>query len=115
MRRLYLAGMLACVCLSATATGQQTPASPSLDQGAMAALGKMGTYMRTLGAFQIHSTTSREDVLDDGQKIASDGVVDILVRRPDRFMAEINTDAQHRMFFYDGKTFTIWARRMNYY
>src|SRR5262245_38528725 len=81
-------------------------AAPAIDPAAMKALEGMGAYMRTLKAFQVHSTTSREDVLDDGQKVASDGTVDMLVERPNRLRAEINTDAQHRMFFFDGKTFT---------
>ena len=81
----------------------------------MATLTKMSAYLHTLQAFQIESQTSREVVLDDGQKVSSDGTVDLLVARPNRLRAEISSDVQHRMFFYDGKTFTMWARRLNYY
>jgi hypothetical protein len=122
--RRYAAALLAGICLTwpAAARAQQTSSRPSssevagaIDPGTMAALDKMGAYMRTLKAFQIRSTTTRETVLDDGQKIAIDGTVDLLVQRPDRLRAEIASDIQHRMFFFDGKTFTIFARRMNYY
>ena len=122
--RRYMAGGLVCLCLMwpATSRGQQTqsqpsstPAAEAIDKDAMAALDKMGAYLRTLKVFQIRATTSRETVLDDGQKIALDGVVDLLVQRPGRLWAEISSDAQHRLFFFDGKTFTIFARRMNYY
>ncbi len=93
----------------------QESQAPALDPDAMALLNKMGAYMRTLTAFQVVSTTSREDVLDDGQKIATDGTVDLLIQRPNRMRVEITSDARHRMFFYDGKSFTMWARLVNYY
>jgi hypothetical protein len=116
----YAAAAVACICLASLATGRaqevKSQAPPgALDPATMTALDKMGAYLRTLKAFQIQSTTTRETVLDDGQKIALDGTVDLLVQRPDRLRAEIVSDAQHRMFFFDGKTFTIFARRVNYY
>jgi hypothetical protein len=103
--------------LAVRASSQQATSAtpPAIDRDTMAVLDKMGTYLRTLQAFQIRSTTTTEDVLDDGQKIQTDGTVDLLVRKPDRLRVEIVTDAQHRMFFYDGKTFTIFARLVNYY
>jgi hypothetical protein len=75
----------------------------------------MGAYLRTLKAFHVKSATSRDDVLDDGQKIEFDGTVDLLVQRPDRLRVEIDSDRQNRIFFYDGKTFTMWGPRVNYY
>src|SRR2546423_6325485 len=119
--RTCIAAALACASITlpirSHAQSNAGPASSSadIDSDAMAALDKMGAYLRTLKAFQIRSTTSREEVLDDGQKIQRDGIVDLLVQRPDRLRAEISSDLQHRMFFYDGKAFTIWARRVNYY
>jgi hypothetical protein len=109
------AGPRAVPPLSTTARVAQTSQTPALDPDAMAMLDKMGSYLRTLTAFQVQSTTSREDVLDDGQKIATDGTVDLLVQRPNRLRVEIQNDARHRMFFYDGKSFTMWARLVNYY
>jgi hypothetical protein len=103
------------LCGSSPAHAQSSTAGPAIDRDAMAALDKMGAYLRSLNAFQIRSITATDEVGDDGQKIQSDGVVDLLIQRPDRLRAEITSDAQHRMFFYDGKTFSIWARRVNYY
>ena len=37
------------------------------------------------------------------------------MQAPDRLRAEVNTDRRHRQFFYDGKTLTQYAPRMNYY
>src|SRR5258706_2329308 len=107
----YLATALAVTIVASSATGRAqqpaTSASPSslIDPTAMAALDRMGAYLRTLTAFQVQATTSLEDVRDSGLKVTSDGTVDLLVRRPNRLRAEISSDAQHRMFFYDGKSF----------
>src|SRR5262245_45347144 len=85
------------------------------DPQAVRALDSMGSYLRSLNAFQIHSETSRDDVLEDGQNIQFDGVVDMIVERPNHLRAEVTSDRQHRLYFDDGTTFSIWARRMNYY
>jgi len=86
-----------------------------VDPEAIAALNKMGAYLRTLKAFQVRAATSRDEVLADGQKISFDGVVDLLARTPDRLRLEVKSDLQHRLFLYNGKTFTLWAQLINYY
>ncbi|HXW55001.1 MAG TPA: DUF2092 domain-containing protein [Candidatus Cybelea sp.] len=101
---------------SGTAGNRAGPAADQrIDPDAIAILNKMGGYLRSLKAFQIHSVTRREDVLDDGEKIEYDGVVDLLARQPDRLRIEVDNDRQHRLYLYDGKTFTLWAERVNYY
>ncbi|HEY1913615.1 MAG TPA: DUF2092 domain-containing protein [Vicinamibacterales bacterium] len=114
---IALTALLTVAILStpAVSRGQQAPAGNAVDKAAMDALNRMGTYLRTLKSFQVQSTTSTDDVLDDGQKVSSDGTVDLLVQRPNRMRVEIESDAHHRMFFYDGKVFSIFAMRMNYY
>lgn len=117
VRKRWLVAALMCACLVASAAGRerQAPAAAAINPDATAALTKMAAYLHTLTAFQIRSRTSLDDVLEDGQKIQTDGTVDLLVQRPNRLRAEISSDDAHRMFYYDGKTFTIWARRVNYY
>lgn len=86
-----------------------------VDPEAIAALQKMGTYLRTLKAFQVSAAITRDDVLEDNQRIQFDSQVDVLARTPDRLRVEINNPLKHRFFFYDGKNFTIFAERINYY
>ena len=45
------------------------------DPEALAALDRMGAYLRTLTAIQVEAATTNEDVLEDGQKIQYTGVV----------------------------------------
>jgi hypothetical protein len=85
------------------------------DTGAITALARMSAYLRTLKAFQVRAETSRDEVLENDQNISFAGVVDLLVDRPNRLRAEVTSDQQHRMYFYDGKSFSLWGRRVNYY
>jgi hypothetical protein len=91
------------------------PGTAAVDREATTALEKMGTYLRSLKSFQVKATTTRDEVSADGQKIQFASTADMLVQRPNRMRAELTSDAQHRLFFYDGKTFTIWADLPGYY
>ena len=103
----------------AAASQEAEPAASTADverdPDAIKALEAMGAYLRTLKAFQIRSETSRDEVLADGQNVEFAGVVDMLVERPNRLRAEVTSDRQQRMFFADGKSFSVWGRRVNYY
>jgi hypothetical protein len=85
------------------------------DPEAIKALERMGDYLRTLKAFQVRSETNRDEVLDDGQNVEFDGVADMIVQRPNRLRADVTSDKQQRLYFYNGSTLSIWARRVNYY
>jgi hypothetical protein len=89
--------------------------APDIEPDAIAALEKMGAYLRSLDAFQVRVATTREDVLTDGEKVQFSSVTDLLAQRPNRFRAEVDGDRHSRIFFYDGKTFTLYARRAGYY
>jgi len=86
-----------------------------VDPKAVAALDRMGAYIRTLAAFHVSSDTTRDQSLDDGRRRQVDAHVDMLVQRPNRLRAALTSDQQQRCFFYDGTTFTLWARGKNYY
>ena len=99
-----------------TAPGSATPETTAeRDPDAIKALEDMGRYLRTLNTFQVRSQTTRDEVLTDGQNVQFSGVVDMIVARPNRMRAEVISDKQNRMYFDDGKTFSMWARRMNYF
>jgi hypothetical protein len=85
------------------------------DPDAVKALEDMSNYLRTLKAIQVHVATSRDEVLEDGQNVSFSGTVDMIAERPNHLRVEVITDKQHRMYFDDGKTFSVWARRVNYY
>lgn len=98
-------------------SGQSSPApkNPDIDPNAMAALDKMGSYLRTLTTFQVKAVETTDGVLDNGQAIQSGRVIDMLAARPNRMLVEIKSDEQHPFLLYDGKNFTIFASLLNYY
>jgi len=86
-----------------------------IDPDAMAALKRMGDYLRTLNAFQVKADVTTENVGNDGQKLQMLSSVDMIAKRPDRLRVEVVNSRQPRTFYYDGKDFTLWAPRLNYY
>lgn len=110
--RLVIAVSIVLAGAAGTVRAQQ---NALIEPDAMAALTKMGTYLRTLKAFQVEAVTSSEDVLEDGQKVQFDGVTKMLARMPDRLLIAVDSDRQNRDYVYDGKNFTLLARRVNYY
>jgi hypothetical protein len=102
--------------LAQTADDQASSADePALDPGAMDALNRMGAYMRTLKTFQVKAEVTTDEVTNDGETIQTDRRVDLLAARPDRMRVEINGDDEHRFYLYDGKNFTVFGQRVNYY
>jgi hypothetical protein len=93
----------------------QPSAAPAPDPKALAALQKMGNYLRTLRSFQLSAVTTDEDVLQDGQKIQYSGSADVLARLPDRLRGEVSGAGRQRLFLFDGKEFTLYAERLGYY
>jgi hypothetical protein len=111
MKQLSYFPILALAVVSVANHAAAQPA-PGIDPDAMAALDKVGNYLRTLKAFQIRAAITTDAVLEDGQKDQTALVVDLLAARPNKMRAEVTGD-QHRLFFYEGKTFTLFAPRMN--
>jgi hypothetical protein len=99
--------------LLATSAGA-APAT-AVDPAAIAALDRMGAYLQTLKAFQLDVATEREDVLDSGLKVQFAEATNLVVRRPDRLLASVSSDRKERHFLYNGKQFTLWAPRVNFY
>jgi hypothetical protein len=120
MRRLRLnvAAMAAALAVLATSAVAQQPvaaAKATLEPGAMSALQSMGAHLRTLKSFQVEAAVTDEDVLDDGQKVEYSGVTSILAQMPSRLRADVNNERHERMYLYDGASFTLFAKRLNYY
>ena len=117
--RTHLSALFLSAVLLGVATagqGQQAgQAAPAVEPAALAALDKMGAYLRTLNSFEIHSQATIDEVLESGQKLQFASAIHLRVRRPDHLWAEVASDRKTREFFYDGKTFTIWGPRNKLY
>jgi hypothetical protein len=102
-------------------TGKQPEAisqatDPSdVDPDAIDAVKKMAAYLHTLKSYQVIDDVTQDDVLEDGLIVQSTSKVDYLLARPNRMRIEVTSDERHRLYLYDGKNFTVWARLVNYY
>lgn len=88
-----------------------------IEPKAMAALQKMGGFLRTLKTFEVSFKVSKDEVLDSGQKVMVDGTSELTVQTPNRFHFSTKIDEAHRdlQFFFDGKTFTIYGNTNKFY
>jgi hypothetical protein len=107
--------LAATLASTTTPTSAQGAASAAVDRDAIAALERMGAYLRSLKSFQVKTETTTDDVLENGMKVTHSGVTDLLAQTPNRLRAEVSSDLQDRSYIYDGKTFTLYAKRVGYY
>lgn len=82
---------------------------------AIAALRKMGTFLRDQQSFSVQARTTTDDVLPSGQKVQFGGTVDLKIRRPDKMRVDIVGDRRNERLYYDGKTFTAFGDKVGYY
>ena len=100
---------------SAAGTAKPTAAAPERDQAVIDRLKQMSAHLRTLKSFQVTSQSTTDEVLETGQKIQFGGVTGYRFVAPDKLRAFVRNDRTWRDFYYDGKTLTQVAPRMNYY
>jgi hypothetical protein len=93
--------------------GQQR--APAVEPEAVAALNRMGTFLRSLMSLAVNAQSTTDEVLESGQKIQLGATMDLRARRSDRLRADVDSDRKSRRFFYDGKNFTLYGPRSGYY
>jgi hypothetical protein len=130
MLRTSLAAITAALMISAcdAAESQQTatpfqaetgaltvPSEPSVEPDAVAALRKMSAYLSTLDAFEADAKTSRDMLMDNGQKLQLNEATHFKAKRGGGFVVERKSDRKHRTLTYDGAKLTLLAPRMKFY
>ena len=58
---------------------------------------------------------SARRTISDSQKFQYEGTTTILASMPDRLRAEVANHRMQRLYLYDGKIFTLFAKRANFY
>ena len=106
---------IAVALIAVPATAQPSAPPPLVDPAAIAALNGMSAYLRTLKTFQVEAATATDEVLEDGQLVKYNGTTNIVARFPDRLLADVYSDRNERQYLFDGKNFTLLARRVGYY
>ncbi len=105
--------LCAALLIGPLSAAQATPAA--VDPAALAAMRRMGAFLRSQRSFLVQVSASTDDVLPSGQKVKRQGSAELRVRRPDRLRADVSTDRNRQAMFYDGNSFTVHDRATNYY
>ncbi len=90
-------------------------AAPRLEPDAIAALDRMGAYLRTLKRFEVKSDSTQEEVLGNGQKLQFLNRVRYVVDAPGNLFAELRNDRRFVRLFFDGKELTVETPLKGYY
>lgn len=81
---------------------------PVINTAAVQTLQKMTDFTKNLREFSVNTQVTLEDVLDSGQSVDFDVFTRVAVRRPDKIRAERIGEQLSQVFYYDGKTLTLW-------
>jgi hypothetical protein len=110
LRPAFVAGVLLGI-LSAPAA----EVKPALDPQADEQLRRMSTYLAQAPFFSVSAEIWQDIRLGSGQQVQAGRAIDLQVRRPDRFHAEMHSTRHNRALFYDGKSITLLNRAQKFY
>lgn len=79
-----------------------------VDPAAVEILQRMTKYVSTLEQFSVHTENTLEDRLESGQRIDYDVSANVVVRRPNKLRAERVGELINQVFYYDGKSLTLY-------
>jgi len=94
--------------LSATLSTEVRAQAPAVDPTATKILQRMTDYLGSLKQFTVRTQNTMEDVLDSGHKVDFDVSASVIVSRPNKIRAERKGDLLDQVFYYDGKTLTLY-------
>ena len=109
---LFALGFLA---LSATVSQEVRAKTPAVDPAAVQILQRMTDYVSILHQFSVHTQNTLEDVLDSGHRVDIDVSASVVISRPDKLRAERRGSLIDQIFYYDGKTLTLYNPLDNVY
>jgi hypothetical protein len=82
--------------------------APAVDPAATKILKRMTDYLSGLKQFSVQTQNDLEDVLDSGHRVDFDIWVSMTLRRPNKLRAERSGDLINQVFYYNGKTLTLY-------
>jgi len=105
---------LAIVAVVAAAPSVSGAQGAGVDPEAVKILRRMTDYLGSLQQFSVHTQNTLEDVLS-GHKVDFEISADVIVSRPNKLRAERKGDLIDQIFYYDGKTLTLYNPSDNVY
>lgn len=111
MRYLWLL----CATLSMATHALEVESSAVLNPQVVNKVIDMGSYLRSLPAFEVRADVSRDTVLDTGQKIKIQSRNTLVVQGRDRFYARAEGDTRTLEYYYNGKQLTQYSPYLKFY
>jgi len=99
-----IAGIALFAIVSIEVQAQATAVDPAATQ----ILKRMTEYLASLQKFSVHTQNTLEDVLDSGHRVDFDVSANVIISRPNKLKAERSGDLINQIFYYDGKTLTLY-------
>jgi len=99
---------LGVLALSATVCPEVRAQAVAVDPAATQILKRMTDYLGSLQKFSVHTQNTLEDVLDSGHRVDFEVSANVIVSRPNKLQAERSGDVIDQIFYYDGKTLTLY-------
>jgi len=111
-RPVFLTGAL--VGLVATSV-PAVDVKPAVDPQADKLLRRMCDYLAQAQFFSVTAEVWQDIQLGSGQQVQAGRTVDLQVRRPNRFHAEVHSTRHNRGLYYDSQSITLLNRAQNFY
>jgi len=105
------APLVGLMVLAAPAADQKT----ALDPRAEELLKRMGDYLGHAKFFSVSAEVWQDIQLSSGQRVQAGRTIDLHVRRPNCFRAEVHSTRRNRELVYDGSAITLLNRAQNFY
>jgi hypothetical protein len=102
---LFALGVLALWSTGSTVVRAQTPA---VDPAATQILQRMTDYLGGLKQFGVKTQNTIEDLTDSGHRVDDDVSASMVISRPNKLHAERRGNLIDQVFYYNGKTLTLY-------
>ena len=115
-RRMSAVGLAVAAVLGGVAlVGGSQQEAPKIEPKADQYLKAMSSYLAGLKTYSFQVEEFFDEVQDDGQKIQLSNQRHLSVSRPDKVFGEDEGDTANSLFYYDGKTATVFDRGQKTY
>jgi hypothetical protein len=81
---------------------------PAVDPAATKILKHMTDYLCSLKQFSVHTQITLEDLLESGHRVDFDVSANVIIGRPNKLLAERKGELIDQVFYYNGKTLTLY-------
>jgi len=113
LRAAFAAGAAwACLMVNAAPAAEVKPSvAPQADE----LMRRMSDYLAQAEFFSVSAEVWQDVRLGSGQQVQAGRTIDLQVRRPNRFHAEVHSTRRNRGLYYDGKSITLFDRAQGFY